>query len=454
MTVKKTNAELDTIVASATPPGRGGIGVVRVSGPLVQQIAVALLEQLPLPRHATYLKFLDEKNNAIDEGIALYFPNPHSFTGEDVLELQGHGGPAVLNLLIQRIVKLGARLARPGEFSERAFLNDKIDLTQAEAIADLIEASSESAARSALRSLQGEFSKHIHRLVEALIQLRLYIESAIDFAEEEIDFLADQQIMTDLVNIIHDLETIEAQAMQGHLLRDGITVVIAGEPNVGKSSLLNRLSGKEIAIVTAIPGTTRDLLREEILIDGMPIHVIDTAGLRDSLDIVEQEGMRRAKVEIAQADIVLSVVDANENSSSTLDFIKLIPEHAAWITVRNKIDLTKEPASIASNNGHTVISISAKEGSGINLLKNHIKACVGFETNTEGCFSARRRHLEALASAKTFLQRGQLQLQNHRAGELVAEDLRQAQLALSEITGVFTSDDLLGRIFSSFCIGK
>ncbi len=442
----------DTIVAAATPPGRGGVAIVRVSGPLVKHVATHLLKEIPKPRYATYSNFLDEINNPIDEGIALFFPGPNSFTGEDVLELQGHGGPAVVDCLIQRIVALGVRLARPGEFSERAFLNDKMDLAQAEAIADLIDAASEQAARNALRSLQGEFSKKIHALVEALIRLRIYVEAAIDFVEEEIDFLSGEQVSNDLINLLQDLATIQASATQGSLLRDGITAVIAGQPNVGKSSLLNQLSGKESAIVTDIPGTTRDVLREHILIDGMPMHIIDTAGLRDSEDRVEQEGIRRARSEIVRADIVIFVKDATLSDSA--DLLAKIPEHAALITVRNKIDLLNETPSLVKENQHTIISLSAKAGLGIDLLKTHIKACAGFNANIEGNFSARRRHLDALTRARNFLLNGQQQLTEHRAGELLAEDLRLAQNALNEITGEFSSDDLLGRIFGSFCIGK
>jgi tRNA modification GTPase len=449
-----TKTHTDTIVAEATPPGRGGIAIVRVSGPLTQKVATAILGLVPRPRFSTFRPFLDETGMALDEGLGVYFPGPNSFTGEDVLELHGHGGPAVVNMLIQRITQLGVRLARPGEFSERAFLNDKLDLAQAEAIADLIDASSSEAARSALRSLQGEFSERINQLVEALIRLRMYVEAAIDFAEEEIDFLADQQIALDLQAGIDNLKAVQASAAQGSLLRDGITAVITGQPNVGKSSLLNQLSGKDVAIVTDIPGTTRDLLREHILLDGMPMHIIDTAGLRDSADVVELEGIRRAKHEISQADIVLVMIDASRQATNEFEFHNDIPAHAAVVTIRNKIDLTNEAPNIEIENAKATISLSAKNGLGIDLLKNHIKSCVGFETeNAEGCFSARRRHLDALTRAQTFLLSGQDQLRL-RAGELLAEDLRQAQLALSEITGEFTSDDLLGRIFSSFCIGK
>lgn len=445
----------ETIIATATPPGRGGISIVRISGLLSKQIAETVLGKIPKPRYATYASFLDQSGNIIDEGIALFFPGPHSFTGEDVLELHGHGGPTIVDCLIKRILLLGARLARPGEFSERAFLNDKIDLVQAEAIADLIDASSIQAARSALRSLQGEFSKKIHSLVDAIIRLRMHVEAAIDFAEEEIDFLADQQITTDLVHILHELEVIQISAKQGSLLRDGITAVIAGKPNVGKSSLLNRLSGKEIAIVTDIPGTTRDVLRDYIVIDGMPMHILDTAGLRESTDVVEQEGIRRAHVEMAQADLILFVIDASHDDiTTTNNFFQTIPEQATIIIIRNKIDLIQENAKLEKWEKKTIISLSAKNSDGIELLKNYIKSSVGYQTTTEGIFSARQRHLDALERAKIFLLNGQQQLENQRAGELLAEDLRQAQLALNEITGEFTSDDLLGRIFSSFCIGK
>ncbi len=445
----------ETIVAAATPPGRGGVAIIRISGPLVHSISHELLKKIPKERHATYSSFFDADGNAIDQGIALYFPGPNSFTGEDVLELQGHGGSAIVNCLIHRVLELGARLAKPGEFSERAFLNNKIDLAQAEAIADLIDASSEQAARNALRSLQGEFSKKIHVLVQALIYLRMYVEAAIDFVEEEIDFLGDEQVNKKLNQIIVDLENVQASAVQGSLLREGITTVIAGEPNVGKSSLLNQLSGKEIAIVTDIPGTTRDLLREYILIDGMPMHVIDTAGLRESEDTVEKEGIRRAQEEISKADLVLFVVDAGKNDAVFLsDFLKKMPEHAKLITLRNKIDLTNEKPTVTQENNNIIISLSAKSGLGVDLLKEEIKKSVGLSVHQEGTFSARSRHVDALKRAHYFLLNGKQQLVEHRAGELLAEDLRLAQQALNEITGEFTSDDLLGRIFGSFCVGK
>lgn len=444
----------DTIIAQATAPGRGGIAIVRISGPDVKAMTLEIVGQALLPRQATYLPFLDANGEHIDEGVAIYFPNPNSFTGEDVLELQGHGGPIVVDLLLQRALQLGARLARPGEFSERAFLNGKMDLAQAEAIADLINATSKQAARSAMRSLQGEFSKEIHSLTEKIIHLRMYVEAAIDFTDEEIDFLSDAKITNGLESVREHLSAIQSKAKQGSFLREGITAVIAGEPNVGKSSLLNALSGKEVAIVTDIPGTTRDVLRDYILIDGMPMHIIDTAGLRHTQDIVEQEGIRRAYQEIEQADIVLYVRDASkqiENEASQLpDAIRSKP----IIFINNKIDLTDSIPSLNHDEEKTIISLSAKSGFGMDLLKNHIKSQVGFHGDADGIYLARRRHLDALARAESHVTDSLYQLAETKSGELAAEDLRLAQLALSEITGEFTADDLLGRIFSSFCIGK
>lgn len=448
------NSSPDTIVALATPPGRGGIAVVRVSGAKVKDIMQGIVNQSLTPRYASYLPFLDENNEVIDEGIAIYFPNPHSFTGEDVLELQGHGGPVVVDLLLQRILSLGARLARPGEFSERAFLNGKMDLAQTEAIADLINANSKQAARSAMRSLQGDFSKEIHALNEKIIHLRMYVEAAIDFTDEEIDFLSDSKITNQLIVICEDLAAIQQKAKQGSFLREGITAVIAGEPNVGKSSLLNCLSGKEVAIVTDIPGTTRDVLRDYILIDGMPMHIIDTAGLRQTQDVVEQEGIRRAYQEIEQADILLYVVDATKNVSVDLSDLPQSVLSKPIIFIRNKIDLTSTQPMVQAEEDKTVISLSAKSGTGVDLLKQQIKAQVGFQGDGDGIYLARRRHLDALARAQAHVEDSLKQLSHSRSGELAAEDLRLAQLALCEITGEFTADDLLGRIFSSFCIGK
>ncbi|WP_025901564.1 tRNA uridine-5-carboxymethylaminomethyl(34) synthesis GTPase MnmE [Tatumella sp. UCD-D_suzukii] len=450
----------DTIVAQATPPGRGGVGILRISGPHAAGIAQQILGKLPKPRYADYLPFLDAEGSVLDQGIALWFPGPNSFTGEDVLELQGHGGPVILDLLLKRIVGLpGVRIARPGEFSERAFLNDKLDLAQAEAIADLIDASSEQAARSAVNSLQGVFSTRVNLLVEALTHLRIYVEAAIDFPDEEIDFLSDGKIEVQLAQVINDLEAVRSEARQGSLLREGMKVVIAGRPNAGKSSLLNALAGREAAIVTDIAGTTRDVLREHIHIDGMPLHIIDTAGLREASDEVERIGIERAWQEIEQADHVLFMVDGTTTTDTDPrhiwpDFISRLPEALPVTVIRNKADITGESPGAESEAGHTLIRLSARTGGGIDTLREHLKQSMGFSGNIEGGFIARRRHLEALELAGTHLLQGRGQLLDARAGELLAEELRLAQLALSEITGEFTADDLLGRIFSSFCIGK
>ncbi len=449
----------NTIAAIATPGGRGGIGIVRISGPRVPEIARAVLGRLPLPRQAEFLPFRDADGGVLDQGIALFFPGPHSFTGEDVLELQGHGGPVVMDLLLRRVTSLGARLARPGEFSERAFLNDKLDLAQAEAIADLIDSSTEQAARSALHSLQGEFSALIHELVEALTELRLYAEAAIDFAEEEIDFLSDGRIATRLEDLCNRVDQVLATAQRGCLLREGISVVIAGLPNAGKSSLLNGLAGRESAIVTEIPGTTRDVLREQIQIDGIPLHIVDTAGLRDSVDRIEQEGLRRAHIELSQADRVLLVIDDSQCPEDAER--KLItrlpqpgPKPGTVTVVHNKIDLSGHSPAIETCDDRTRVFLSARSGEGLALLRSHLKQSMGYAHSGEGDYMARRRHLDALARAQAALARGRQQLETYRAGELLCEELRLAQNALSEITGAFTSEDLLDRIFSSFCIGK
>ncbi|MGO2306709.1 MAG: tRNA uridine-5-carboxymethylaminomethyl(34) synthesis GTPase MnmE [Providencia sp.] len=450
----------DTIVAQATPPGRGGVGILRVSGPKAALIAETVLGKQPKPRYADYLPFRDVDGSVIDQGIAIYFPGPNSFTGEDVLELQGHGGPVILDLLLRRILTVdGIRIANPGEFSERAFLNDKLDLAQAEAIADLIDASSEQAARSAMNSLQGAFSAHINQLVEALTHLRIYVEAAIDFPDEEIDFLSDGKIEAKLDEVVADLEQVRSQARQGSLLREGMKVVIAGRPNAGKSSLLNALAGREAAIVTDIAGTTRDVLREHIHIDGMPLHIIDTAGLREASDEVERIGIERAWKEIEQADRVLFMVDstttdATEPQAIWPEFMARLPETLPVTVIRNKADMTGEQIELVEDTRHPVIRISAREEKGIDLLRDHLKEAMGFSGNTEGGFLARRRHLQALNAAAVHLAQGHEQLVGARSGELLAEELRLAQQALSEITGEFTSDDLLGRIFSSFCIGK
>ncbi|NQD93498.1 tRNA uridine-5-carboxymethylaminomethyl(34) synthesis GTPase MnmE [Pseudomonas sp. CrR25] len=453
-------ADRETIAAVATAQGRGGVGIVRVSGPLARPLAQALCQRELQPRYAHYGPFFAEADQVLDEGLALYFPGPNSFTGEDVLELQGHGGPVVLDLLLRRCLQLGARLARPGEFSERAFLNDKLDLAQAEAIADLIEASSEQAARNAVRSLQGAFSRRVHELTEQLINLRIYVEAAIDFPEEEIDFLADGHVLSLLESVRKQLSTVQREAGQGALLRDGMTVVIAGRPNAGKSSLLNALAGREAAIVTEIAGTTRDVLREHIHIDGMPLHVVDTAGLRDTQDQVERIGVERALKAIAEADRILLVVDATAPEASDPfalwpEFLDQRPEAAKVTLIRNKADLSGEPVTLeVSDDGHVTISLSAKSTAGLDLLRDHLKACMGYEQTAESSFSARRRHLDALHRAAAQLDHGHAHLTLAGAGELLAEDLRLAQQALGEITGAFSSDDLLGRIFSSFCIGK
>ncbi|WP_449122074.1 tRNA uridine-5-carboxymethylaminomethyl(34) synthesis GTPase MnmE [Pseudomonas viridiflava] len=455
------NVPRETIAAIATAQGRGGVGIVRISGPLASKAAQAIIGRAPKPRYAHYGPFADASGQTLDEGIALYFPGPNSFTGEDVLELQGHGGPIVLDMLLQRCLELGCRLARPGEFSERAFLNDKLDLAQAEAIADLIEASSAQAARNALRSLQGAFSQRVDKLAEKLIGLRIYVEAAIDFPEEEIDFLADGHVLSMLDDVRAELSTVLREAGQGALLRDGMTVVIAGRPNAGKSSLLNALAGREAAIVTEIAGTTRDVLREHIHIDGMPLHVVDTAGLRDTQDQVEMIGVQRALKAIGEADRILLVVDATAPEASDPfalwpEFLEQRPDPAKVTLIRNKSDLSGDTTGLeTSPDGHVTISLSAKAGGeGLELLREHLKACMGYEQTSESSFSARRRHLEALRHASDSLEHGRAQLTLAGAGELLAEDLRQAQQSLGEITGAFSSDDLLGRIFSSFCIGK
>ncbi|WP_426415517.1 tRNA uridine-5-carboxymethylaminomethyl(34) synthesis GTPase MnmE [Aestuariirhabdus sp. LZHN29] len=449
----------DTITAIATAPGRGGVGIVRVSGPLSKQIGKVICSRTLKPRIAHYGEFRSHEGQVIDQGIAIYFSGPNSFTGEDVIEFQAHGGPIILDLILATVIAMGARQARPGEFSERAFLNDKLDLTQAEAIADLINSSSEQAARSALNSLQGEFSRLINHLVEKLIQLRIYVEAAIDFPEEEIDFLADGKVSSDLAALQKELESIKSQAGQGAILREGMTVVIAGRPNAGKSSLLNALSGRDSAIVTDIAGTTRDLLREQINIDGMPLHIIDTAGLRESNDEVEQIGVTRALKEMEKADRVLLMVDATTTSATRTEelwpeLMDLLPDPAKITLIRNKIDQSGEQAGVQPMEQGAVVRLCATDHRGVDALRQHLKQCVGFEGTTEGSFMARRRHLESLTQATESLQNGRYQLENMGAGELLAEDLRMAQKALGEITGSFTSDDLLGRIFSSFCIGK
>ena len=451
--------DLDTIVAIATPPGRGGVGIVRVSGSNIEQIVVDIIGKTLPSREAVFSKFKGANNEVLDEGVAIYFPAPASFTGEHVLELQGHGGPVILDSLLQRCLQLGARMARPGEFSERAFLNDKFDLTQAEAIADLIDASSLQAARCAVRSLQGDFSRLVNELVEQIIQIRIYVEAAIDFPEEEIDFLADERLSANLERLSFELTDTLSKAQQGSLLRDGMTVVLAGKPNAGKSSLLNALAGRDAAIVTSVAGTTRDVLREKITLDGMPLHIVDTAGLRDSDDEVEREGIRRAWQEIERADQVLFLADACETDHPDLQtiwpdyFARYADTRQPITVVLNKIDQTGHVAGRVESETDT-FAISAKHKTGVDELIGFLQASMGFQGQEEGLFSARRRHLDALEKALKLVDIGRRQLSANGAGELLAEDLRQAQNHLSEITGQFTSDDLLGHIFSSFCIGK
>lgn len=449
-----THGDHDTIAAIATPPGYGGVGIVRVSGTLVTSIAKAMLGKLPAPRSATLAKFLDVNVQSIDSGIALYFPAPHSFTGEDILELQGHGGPVVLDMLLQRCVQLGARLAEPGEFSRRAFLNDKLDLVEAEAIADLIAAGSTHAARAAVRSLQGEFSTRLHELTEAVTIARMHIEAAIDFPDEELDLMQDPVLQQRLSHAQTLIDNIQLHAQQGSLLREGMTVVIAGKPNAGKSSLLNRLAGYDAAIVTEVPGTTRDVLRERIHLDGLPLHIIDTAGLRETQDQVEVEGIRRARVEMHKADRLLYVTDASQSDAASLQQeLQQLPDDVPVTVIMNKIDLATGITRVMTNEPPHIY-LSAHNGTGVNELIEHLKESIGYHSSDASSFLARRRHLDALQRAKLHMNQAQQHLHHHHAGELCAEELRLAQQALAEITGEFTSDDLLGRIFTSFCIGK
>lgn len=444
----------DTIAAIATPTGLGGVGIIRVSGENAPLIAEKISGLCPAPRYAYYGTFSDKSENIVDSGLTLYFKKPFSFTGEDVVEFHAHGGPVVLDILLKEILQYDVRPARAGEFTERAFLNDKIDLAQAEAIADLITADSEQAARAAMRSMQGEFSALIHQLVEELISLRIYVESALDFPEEEIDFLADEAIAEQLDKVIEKLASVKQSATQGRLLKEGMTVVIAGKPNAGKSSLLNQLAGQESAIVTDVPGTTRDILREHIQIDGLPLHIVDTAGLRESEDVVEQEGVKRAKKMIEKADQLLFVVDINDDDRSEL---QRLPDNIGITTVYNKIDTQHHAAQLIENaegDHQAEIYLSAKTGDGVDILKSHLKKCMGYQQNNEGQFIARRRHLDAINNAEQHLRYAHVNLHELKAGELLAEELRMAQEELSSITGEFSSDDLLGRIFSDFCIGK
>ena len=447
--------QIETIVAAASPSGRGGIGIVRLSGPMVPRIAGAVLGKLPTPRYALRARFLGAGGEAIDEGLALYFPAPHSYTGEDVLELHGHGGPVLIEALVARAIELGARRAQPGEFTQRAYLNDKLDLAQAEAVADLIDAGSEAAAHAALRSLQGEFSARVRALDEALAQLRAHVEATIDFPTDDIDFLAERALAERLAGVRAQCAALQIAARQGRLLTEGLTVVIAGAPNAGKSTLLNRLAGQDAAIVSDIPGTTRDVLRERIQIDGVPLLILDTAGLRPSGDTIESEGMRRARAAMEQADRVLFLVDsvADPQASSFVAERSRLPAKVPVTLVFNKVDLL--PAGAAPlMPGLTSVQLSALHGTGLDALRAHLLETAGYQRENSGTLSARRRHLEALEAAAARLEAAEIQAREAGAAELVAEELRNAQRALGEITGAGTADELLGRIFSTFCIGK
>ena len=475
----------DTIAALATAPGKSGICVVRVSGPEAASIATSILAFTPTPRTAHLSQFKDACDDTIDEGIALFFKGPASFTGEDVLELQGHGGLSVQKLILDRVLSLGARLANPGEFSERAFLNNKIDLVQAEAIADLIDANSAQAARSALRTLSGEFSNKVNHLVAGLTKIRVNIEAAIDFSDEDIDIITESRVKEGLREISESLALALSQANKGMLLKEGMQVVIAGEPNAGKSSLLNALSGNDSAIVTSIAGTTRDLLSEQLQIDGMPVHITDTAGLRLSEDVVEQEGIRRAADAVRKSDKVLLVIDSSVSASQNLSEdvnelhelpLSLVPKllldepalFAKTLVIFNKADLTPGatlgrgaltvPASLRARDGVPAklesITLSAKLNDGIDALRDALKESIGFNSMIEGAFVARERHLIALRAARELIASAEQCLVDGVPFELAAEDLRLAQNELGRITGQITSDDLLGEIFSTFCVGK
>ena len=441
----------DTIAAIATSPGRAGIGVVRISGPAVRSISAAVLGRSLQPRVATLCDFLEADCAILDRGIAILYAAPQSYTGEDVLELQGHGGLAVLQLVLRRCLDLGARPAQPGEFTQRAFLNDKLDLAQAESVADLIDASSEAAARGAMRSLTGEFSGRVGQLNDALIELRSLVEATLDFPEEEIDFLERSGAMEKLARLREGVATLLAVAEQGKILRDGAKVVLIGQPNVGKSSLLNRLAEEEVAIVTEIPGTTRDPLRHELAIEGVPLHVVDTAGLRLATDAVEKIGIQRAWREIQHADLALLIMDATVGlTEADLQILAELPENLKRVLIFNKIDiLERVPKDIQAGNG-TEIWLSAKTGQGFDLLRTALLRSIGWQSTQEGVFVARERHLQALREASDSLS----QASESGSLELIAEELRLAQQAFENITGKFSADDLLGEIFSRFCIGK
>ena len=442
----------DTIAAIATASGAGGIGVVRVSGSLSKDIAAYVLGTCPVPRYAAYLPFYDSNQQLIDRGIAIYYQNPNSYTGEDVLELQAHGGTALMQLLLARCIQLGARQAEPGEFTKRAYLNDKIDLAQAEAVADVINASTTEAARSAVRSLSGEFSSSINHVLAKLINLRMYVEACLDFPEEEIDFITQGKVAEKLATIVLELKTVFSKAKQGSLLREGMHIVLVGQPNVGKSSLMNQLSGEEVAIVTPIAGTTRDSIKSLIQINGLPLHIIDTAGLRDTEDEVEKIGIARTYLALESAQVALLLIDAAHGIGETEKIVlNRLPQGISKIWVHNKIDATHETAKIKVIADEMHIYLSAKTGEGIDLLKQQLLNIAGYQQNAEGIFMARARHLNALVQVDNHLTIAAAQI---NAAELVAEELKLAQEALSSITGEFTTDDLLGEIFSKFCIGK
>lgn len=447
--------DADTIVAIATPPGRGGVGILRLSGSLSSVICQQILGRIPTPRFALYHPFLDEFGVPIDFGLTLYFPAPNSFTGEDVVEFHGHGGPIVLDLLINRILGLGARLAEAGEFSKRAFLNNKLDLAQVEAVADLINASTVDAAKSAMRSLSGEFSAAISALLEKVIALRVYVEAAIDFPDEEIDFLSDTSVRDRLVQILAALDTVMNASRQGSILNEGVRILILGQPNVGKSSLINALAGQEVAIVTDIAGTTRDLLKEKILIDGLPVEIVDSAGLRESVDLVEREGIRRAKTAALQADHILYVIDDTVGVSEIDKHYWQELDSKPITVILNKVEISGRGIGETSVAGKAGFAVSALTGTGIPELRRYLKQVVGFvNTPEQGIFLARRRHIDALSRTKSAVTRALEIYNSSRAGEFIAEELRLGQYALNEITGNFDNEALLDRIFSSFCIGK
>ena len=442
----------ETIAAIATAPGAGGIGVVRVSGPLSRQIAEQVLGNCPPPRLAAYLSFLQADGSLIDRGIAIYFPNPYSYTGEDVLELQAHGGTALMQILLARCIECGARHAVAGEFTQRAYLNDKIDLAQAEAVADLINAATAEAARSAVRSLSGEFSQAIQTLLQQLIDLRMYVEACLDFPEEDIDFISQGRVLQKLQANQETLQAIYSKAKQGALLREGMNVVLIGQPNVGKSSLLNALSGEDVAIVTPIAGTTRDTIKNVIQIGGMPLHIIDTAGLRETEDIVEQVGIARTWKAIETAQVALLLVDSQHGIGPyEISILKKLPTEIQKVWVHNKIDVSRETSRIEIREKEIHLFLSAKTGDGIAALQKMLLEIIGYQPGSEGVFMARARHLQALQRVELHLNSATKQM---HAAELIAEELRSAQEALASITGEFTPDDLLGEIFSRFCIGK